>query len=66
MNKYDKIICMSPCDMVEFILAVTVRSEEAILNKLSLYGIDVDVAQPDLSTRRALILKELLEEEHDS
>lgn len=66
MNKYNKIINMSPDDMADFILSVIMTNEDYMINKLSTYGIDVDIVQLDPEIRKASILKDLLEDEHDT
>lgn len=66
MNKYNKIINMSPDDMADFILSVIMTNEDYMINKLSTYGIDVDIVKLDPEMRKASILKDLLEDEHDT
>lgn len=66
MNKYNKIINMSPDDMADFILSVIMTNEDYMINKLSTYGIDVDIVQLDPEIRKVSILKDLLEDEHDT
>ena len=66
MNKYNKIISMSPDDMADFILSVIMTNEDYMINKLSMYGIDVDIVQLDPEIRKASILKDLLEDEYDT
>ena len=66
MNKYNKIINMSPDDMADFILSIIMTNEDYMINKLSTYGIDVDIVQLDPEMRKASILKDLLEDENDT
>lgn len=66
MNKYNKIINMSPDNMADFILSVIVDTENSMLEKLATYGIDVDIISLDPIVRKASILKDLLEDEHDT
>lgn len=66
MNKYNKIVNMSPDDMADFILSVIVDTENSMLEKLATYGIDVDVISLDPIVRKASILKDLLEDEYDT
>lgn len=66
MNKYNEIINMSPDDMADFILNIITTNEDYMINKLSTYGIDVDIAQLDPEIRKVSILKDLLEDEHDT
>lgn len=66
MNKYNEIINMSPDDMADFILSVIVDTENSMLEKLATYGLDVDIVRLDPIVRQASILKDLLEDEHDT
>ena len=66
MNKYNKIINMSPDAMAAFILTIIVDAENSMLEKLATYGIDVDVISLDPIARQASILKDLLEDKHDT
>ena len=66
MNKYNKIINMSPDDMAAFILTIIVDTENSMLQKLAPYGLDVDIVRLDPIVRKASILKDLLEDEHDT
>ena len=66
MNKYNKIINMSPDAMAAFILTIIVDTENSMLEKLAIYGLDVDIVRLDPIVRQASILKDLLEDEHDT
>ena len=66
MTKYDKIVSMQPDAMAAFILTIIVDTENSMLEKLATYGLDVDIVRLDPIVCQASILKDLLEDEHDT
>lgn len=66
MSRYDAIIHMSPEDLAGFLSQLITDTERRLLDKLSLYGVEVDMAPCDHAARVASVLCYLLEEEHDS
>ena len=57
---------MQPDAMAAFILTIIVDTENSMLEKLATYGLDVDIVRLDPIARQASILKDLLEDEHDT
>ena len=62
MTTYDLIKNMSVEDLAWYSLTLIIETEDAMLEKLSTYGIDVDIIRLDPQIRHATMVADLLKE----
>ena len=64
MNTYEAVMNYDVDELADFILGIILETEDNMLNKLSMYGLEISVVQLDENIPHTQIVKDLLEDKY--
>lgn len=66
MKRYEKLQAMSVEDLARYSLTLIIETEDQMLEKLAMYGLDIDIVRLDPQIRHATLVRDLMKEDDDA
>lgn len=66
MTRYEKLQAMSVEDLAWYSLTLIIETEDQMLEKLAMYGLDIDIVRLDPQIRHAALVRDLMKEDDDA